>query len=73
MRIPTGINQRELDRIWRQHGGIVESVFATGERRYVYPPTGETSTKYNARRKSAVIELVLFVRRILRRIDASSK
>lgn len=63
--IHRGISQRELDAIWRTHGGEIQDIRRTGERRYHHPVKGKTSRAYSVRRKDAAVALVSFVRQTL--------
>lgn len=66
--VERGISMRELERLWREHGGTVVGVRRTGEVRYVYPLTQQRSGMVSNRRKDAPLKLLTFVRRILSEI-----
>ena len=71
MQIATGINRRHLDRLLRNLGGSVVSLNRTGEIQYSHPMLAETP-RADGRRKDAAMNLVMFVRRVLRGQEHSS-
>lgn len=58
----TGMNRKQLQRIFEAHGGVVEVVRRTGEHRYRHPLLSSHVT-INARRKDTARALSAYVRK----------